>query len=52
MLSGKFKGKTVEEAKTLTRDLLKERNEGCVYYEPEGLCVSRTGDICVVALCD
>jgi leucyl-tRNA synthetase len=24
----------------------------CVYYEPEGLIMSRSGEECVVALCD
>jgi leucyl-tRNA synthetase len=27
-------------------------NEACLYYEPEGLVISRLGDECVVALCD
>ena len=27
-------------------------NEAETYYEPEGLVVSRSGDECIVALCD
>ncbi len=52
MTSGDFKGKTVEEAKTLTRELLKKDSLACLYYEPENKCVSRSGDLCVVSLCD
>jgi hypothetical protein len=29
-----------------------DNNLACPYYEPENEVVSRTGDECVVALCD
>jgi hypothetical protein len=28
------------------------QGHACVYYEPEGEVISRSGDVCVVALCD
>jgi hypothetical protein len=28
------------------------RGEAAIYYEPENSVISRTGDECVVALCD
>jgi leucyl-tRNA synthetase len=52
MTTGDFAGKTVEEAKDLTRELLKKQNLAFTYYEPEEKCVSRSGDLCVVSLCD
>lgn len=29
-----------------------DNNEAALYYEPENEVISRTGDECVVALCD
>ncbi|CAG8715087.1 13378_t:CDS:10 [Dentiscutata erythropus] len=52
MLIGDFKGKPVQEAKPLVRDLLISNGQGFLYSEPEGLVMSRSGDECVVALCD
>ncbi|CAG8681744.1 10399_t:CDS:2 [Cetraspora pellucida] len=52
MLVGDFKGKPVQEAKPLVRNLLVSAGQGFVYNEPEGLVMSRSGDECVVALCD
>ncbi|CAG8679942.1 42317_t:CDS:10 [Gigaspora margarita] len=52
MLVGDFKGKPVQEAKPLTKDLLISTGQGFLYNEPEGLVMSRSGDECVVALCD
>ena len=52
MTVGEYKGKKVAEAKPLIKAMLIEQNEGDVYYEPESLCTSRSGDICVVSYCD
>lgn len=52
MAVGEFAGKKVQEAKPLIKAKLIAANEADVYYEPESKCVSRSGDICVVALCD
>ena len=52
MLIGKYKGEKVEDAKPKVRDDLLRSNEAFVYNEPEGLIMSRSGDECVVALCD
>ena len=29
-----------------------DSNQAAIYYEPEGKVVSRSGDECIVALCD
>ncbi|CAG8538744.1 7229_t:CDS:2, partial [Racocetra fulgida] len=52
MLVGDYKGKQVQEAKPLVKNLLVSTGQGFVYNEPEGLVMSRSGDECVVALCD
>jgi leucyl-tRNA synthetase len=52
MLIGDFKGDKVEQAKPKVRTILLERKEAFVYSEPEGHVLSRSGDSCVVALCD
>ncbi|CAJ0912618.1 5884_t:CDS:2, partial [Entrophospora sp. SA101] len=52
MLVGEYAGKTVREAKTLIKDLLVSKGLAFIYNEPEGLIMSRSGDECVVALCD
>jgi len=52
MLIGKYKGEKVEEAKPKVRDDLVKSGEAFVYNEPEGLVMSRSGDECIVALCD
>ena len=49
---GEFKGRRVAEAKPLIRALLLGSGEAEAYFEPESQCVSRSGDVCVVALCD
>ncbi|WFC95607.1 leucine--tRNA ligase [Malassezia brasiliensis] len=52
MLVGKYKGESVQEAKAkVQRDLIAE-HLAFAYAEPEGRIVSRSGDDCVVALCD
>ena len=52
MLVGEFKGKTVQDVKPLLKDRLIQANEAVLYMEPEKKIVSRSGDECVVALCD
>ncbi|KAJ2686148.1 cytosolic leucyl tRNA synthetase, partial [Coemansia spiralis] len=52
MSVGEFKGQPVQEAKQKVRELLVACGEGFAYAEPEGLIMSRSGDECVVALCD
>lgn len=52
MLTGIGKDMKVQEAKPLIKKYMVDNNLACPYYEPEGEVVSRTGDECVVALCD
>ena len=52
MIIGKYKGEKVEDAKPKVRDDLIKSGEAFVYNEPEGLVMSRSGDECIVALCD
>ncbi|CAG8568428.1 14143_t:CDS:10 [Ambispora leptoticha] len=52
MIYETFKGRTVQEAKPLIKDLLISTGQGFIYNEPESLVMSRSGDECVVALCD
>lgn len=49
---GPHSGKKVQEVKKTIRDQLIEQNEAAIYNEPEHLVMSRSGDECVVALCD
>ncbi|KAG4304749.1 hypothetical protein PORY_001802 [Pneumocystis oryctolagi] len=52
MLVGKYKGEKVEKAKSkILSDLITEKI-AFMYSEPEELVISRSGDECVVALCD
>lgn len=52
LLVGEFAGKKVQDIKKDLRQYLVDRNEADTYYEPEKLIMSRSGDECVVALCD
>ncbi|ETN58342.1 leucyl-tRNA synthetase [Anopheles darlingi] len=52
MLVGEHRGKKVQDVKKDLKQYLIERNEADVYYEPEKTIVSRSGDVCVVALCN
>ena len=52
MLAGDFKGQKVTEARNSTKDLLIEKGFGVTYYEPESQVISRSGNECVVALCE
>ncbi|EMR09841.1 leucine-tRNA ligase [Pneumocystis murina B123] len=52
MLIGKYKGERVEEAKPKILSDLIIKGIAFIYSEPEGLVISRSGDQCIVALCD
>eukprot|EP00835_Amoeboradix_gromovi_P004038 NODE_294_length_11497_cov_0.618530.p1 type:complete len:963 gc:universal NODE_294_length_11497_cov_0.618530:10273-7385(-) len=52
MLTGKYCNKTVSECKALVKQDLISDNLAFVYCEPESKIVSRSGDECVVNLCD
>ena len=52
LLVGEYKGLSVSEAKPKIRQLLIDQNLAFPYSEPESRIVSRSGDECVVNLCD
>lgn len=52
MLVGEFKGQTVQAVKPLIKDALIKSGDAVTYMEPEKTIISRSGDECVVALCD
>ncbi|KAJ2823685.1 cytosolic leucyl tRNA synthetase, partial [Coemansia erecta] len=52
MLMGEFQGQSVQDAKPKVHELILASNNGFAYAEPESLVMSRSGDECVVALCD
>ena len=52
MMVGAHKGKKVEEAKPLVKKELVDAGWAVLYAEPEGPVMSRSGDLCVVALTD
>ncbi|WVR06080.1 leucine-tRNA ligase [Kwoniella sp. DSM 27419] len=52
MTVGDFKGETVAEAKPKVRQQLIEAGLGFPYAEPESEVISRSADVCVVALVD
>jgi leucyl-tRNA synthetase len=52
MIVEKWKGQKVEDVKNKIRDELVAEHLAFVYSEPESLIMSRSGDECVVALCD
>ncbi|XP_055960534.1 leucine--tRNA ligase, cytoplasmic-like [Mercurialis annua] len=52
MLVGELTGRKVQEAKPLIRAKLVATGEAIIYSEPEERVVSRSGDVCVVALTD
>ena len=47
-----FKGQKVEAVKKLLQHKLVENNLAFKYQEPDKKVISRSGDVCVVALCD
>jgi leucyl-tRNA synthetase len=52
MLVGDFKGQTVAEAKPQVRQQMIDRGVAIPYAEPESEVISRSADVCVVALVD
>lgn len=52
MLVGEFKGKKIQDVKKSLQKSLLDKKEAVIYYEPEKTIISRSGDECVVALCD
>ncbi|KAH3759269.1 leucine--tRNA ligase [Pelomyxa schiedti] len=52
MLVGAYAGRPVQDAKPLVRADLITSKQACVYHEPASKVMSRSGDECVVALCD
>ncbi|CAL1544522.1 unnamed protein product [Lymnaea stagnalis] len=52
MLVEGFKGQKVQDVKKIIQNQLIEQNAALLYKEPEKLVMSRSGDECVVALCD
>ena len=45
-------GQRVEDAKPLVKKQMIDEGNAVLYYEPEKEVVARTGDQCIVALCD
>ncbi|XP_018025140.1 leucine--tRNA ligase, cytoplasmic [Hyalella azteca] len=52
LLVGEHKGKKIQDVKKTIQDALVSKNEAVMYQEPEKLVMSRSGEECVVALCD
>ncbi|CAH1098943.1 unnamed protein product [Psylliodes chrysocephalus] len=52
MAIGEFKGKKIQDIKKNIQKNLVDNNQAVIYYEPEKKVMSRSGDECVVALCD
>lgn len=52
MAVGEYVGEKVQEAKKQIQQLMVGRGEAVLYQEPEKTVISRSGDTCVVALCD
>jgi leucyl-tRNA synthetase len=52
MIVGICKGEKVQNVKEKVQKLMLDNKEAVLYHEPEGLIISRSGDQCVVALCD
>ncbi|XP_059614194.1 leucine--tRNA ligase, cytoplasmic [Phlebotomus argentipes] len=52
LLVGEYAGKKIQDVKKNIRDQLLKAKQADVYYEPEKTIMSRSGDVCVVALCD
>ena len=52
MLAGDYKGEKVSQVKKKIQAIMVKNNEAVLYQEPEKTVISRSGDKCVVALCD
>lgn len=49
---GPYKGQKVADVKSQIREDLIQKGEAVAYFEPESKVVARSGDECVVALCE
>lgn len=52
LLVGEFAGKKVQDVKKFIQENLIKSKDALIYQEPEKKIISRSGDECVVALCD
>ncbi|XP_074598670.1 leucyl-tRNA synthetase isoform X2 [Brevipalpus obovatus] len=52
MATGPYKGQKISDVKTIIRKEMLDRGEAVIYMEPERQIISRSDDVCVVALCD
>ena len=52
LLVGEFAGRKVQDVKKDIQTKLVDAKEADIYYEPEKIIISRSGDQCVVALCN
>lgn len=52
MLVDGYKGQKVQDVKKPIQKMMVEKGEAVIYMEPEKQVMSRSGDECVVALCD
>lgn len=52
MLVGDYKGEKIDQVKKRIQEDLITKGLACKYVEPEKAVISRSGDECVVALCD
>ncbi|XP_050548694.1 leucine--tRNA ligase, cytoplasmic isoform X2 [Daktulosphaira vitifoliae] len=52
LIVGEYKGQKVQDVKKNLQKKLIELKQAVIYYEPEKMIVSRSGDECVIALCD
>ena len=52
MIVGECKGQKVQTVKKTIQKLMVDNNEAVLYQEPEKTVMSRSGDRCIVALCD
>ncbi|XP_022164440.1 leucine--tRNA ligase, cytoplasmic [Myzus persicae] len=52
LIVGEFKGQKVQDVKKVLQKKLTDSKEAVIYYEPEKTIMSRSGDECVIALCD
>ena len=52
MLVGDYKGEKVSQVKKKIQAIMVKNKEAILYQEPEKTVISRSGDKCVVALCD
>lgn len=52
LLVGEFKGSKIQDVKKNLQTKLVKEGGAVIYYEPEKTIISRSGDECVVALCN